>query len=178
MYLQTSCTSKRYGIFLSTTLSHAQSMFPFLQKAPVNDLNNPILLLFRHLVIGRQAQSSPENIGPNIHSRAFYVSICAASAVPLDCDKRVRAVYRLHMHGLPHYTCYACYIDNPSLFQNRQFLCDFCLFPAQFRCNMDFLQRYTGFLNVTHVTSVSFPSRAQHKERFSSLIERIFLPLG
>jgi hypothetical protein len=35
-------------------LSHARSMFPFLQKAPVNDLNNPILLLFCHLVIARQ----------------------------------------------------------------------------------------------------------------------------
>ncbi len=81
-------------------LSHARSMFPFLQEAPMNNLNNPILLLFRHLVITRQAESSSENIGPNIHSRAFYISICTSSTVSLNCDKRVGPIYRLHMHGL------------------------------------------------------------------------------
>jgi hypothetical protein len=36
------------GIFLSTTINHAQ---PTSLKTPMNDLNNPVLLLFRHLVI-------------------------------------------------------------------------------------------------------------------------------
>ena len=66
----------------------------------MNNLNNPILLLRRHLVIGRQTEPSSENIGSYVHSRALYVSICAASAVALDCDERVRPIYRLHMHGL------------------------------------------------------------------------------
>ena len=38
------------GIFLSTPLIHIQ---PTLPKTPMNDLDNPILLLFRHLVIRR-----------------------------------------------------------------------------------------------------------------------------
>ena len=82
-------------------LSHARSMFPFLQKTPMNDLDNPVLLLFRHLVITRQAEPSPENIGSYIDSRALYVSICTSSTVPLNRDERIRPVYRLHMHGLP-----------------------------------------------------------------------------
>ena len=80
-----------------------------LQKAPMNDLNNPILLLRRHLVIAWQTELAPENIGSNIDSRAFYIGICAASAVAFDCDKRVGPVYRLHMHGLP----------NPSTYQAK-----------------------------------------------------------
>ena len=75
----------------------------------MNDLNNPILLLFRHLVITRQAESSSENIGSYVDSRALYVGICAASAVTLNRDERVRPVYRLHMHGLP----------NPSTYQAK-----------------------------------------------------------
>jgi hypothetical protein len=39
---------------------------PTSQKAPVNDLNNPILLLFRHLVIARQAEPATENISSNV----------------------------------------------------------------------------------------------------------------
>ena len=66
----------------------------------MNDLNNPILLLFRHLVITGKTQPSPEYIRPNVDSRAFYVSICAASTVALNCNERVCPVDRLHMHGL------------------------------------------------------------------------------
>ena len=65
------------------------------------NLDNPILLLRRHLVIARQTEPAPENIGSNVDSRAFYVSICAASAVALNRNKRIRPIYRLHMHGLP-----------------------------------------------------------------------------
>ena len=83
------------GIFLSTTLIHIQ---PTSQKAPMNDLNNPILLLFRHLVIAGKTQPSTENIGSYVDSRAFYIGICAASAITFYRDERVRPVYRLHMH--------------------------------------------------------------------------------
>ena len=53
-----------------------------------------------------------------------------------------------------------------------------CCFQPIFGAIRIFLQSYTGFPNVTHVTSVSFPSRAQHKERFLSSTERIFSSLG
>ena len=66
----------------------------------MNDFDNPVLLLFRHLVIAGKAQPSTENISPYVDSRALYVSICTASAVSLDCDEGVRPIYRLHMHGL------------------------------------------------------------------------------
>ena len=71
----------------------------------MNDLNNPVLLLFRHLVITGKTQPSPENIGPNINSRAFYVGVGPTSAVALNRDKRVRPVYRLHMHRLNAHFC-------------------------------------------------------------------------
>ena len=66
----------------------------------MNQLNNDILLLRCHLVIAWQTEPSTENISPYVDSRAFYISICAASAVPFDRDKRVGPIYRLHMHGL------------------------------------------------------------------------------
>lgn len=72
-----------------------------LEKTPVNDLNNPILLLRSHLVIGgKTTQPSPENICPYVHSRAWNIGICAASAVSLNRNERVCPVYRLHMHEL------------------------------------------------------------------------------
>ena len=72
----------------------------------MNDLNNPVLLLFRHLVIARQTEPTPESIGSYVDSTAFYVSIGAASAISLDCDEGVCPVYRLHMHGLPNRTSF------------------------------------------------------------------------
>ena len=69
----------------------------------MNNLNNPILLLFRHLVIAGKTQPSTENIGSYVDSRALYVSICSPSAVTLNRDKRVGPVYRLHMHGLGYH---------------------------------------------------------------------------
>ncbi len=111
-------------------LSHAQ---PTLQKAPMNDLNNPVLLLFCHLVITGKTQPAPENIGSNVDSRALYVSICTASAIALNRNKRVCPIYRLHMHGLPHY---ACYIDNLSPCHNKRIISWILLFSAHFRCNL------------------------------------------
>ena len=74
-----------------------------LEKTPVNDVDNHVLLLRRHLVVTRQAEPAPENIGSNVHSRAFYVSICAASAVPLNRHEGICPVDRLHMHGLGYH---------------------------------------------------------------------------
>jgi hypothetical protein len=85
------------GIFLSTALIHIQPTSP---KTPMNNLNNPILLLRRHLVIAWQTEPTTENIGSYIDSRAFNISICTASAIALNRYERVRPVYRLHMHGL------------------------------------------------------------------------------
>ena len=125
--------SGRCNISLSTTLMHIQ---PTSQKTPVNDLNNPILLLFRHLVIARQAEPASENIGTDVHSRAFYIGICPPSSISLDRHERIRPIYRLHMHGLPHYTCYACYIDNLSPCHNKRIISWILLFSAHFRCNL------------------------------------------
>ena len=72
------------------------------EKTPMNDLNNPILLFFSHLVIARKTQPAPENIGSYIDSRAFYIGICAALTVTLNRNERARSIYRLHMHGLPY----------------------------------------------------------------------------
>ena len=70
----------------------------------MNDLDNNTLLLRSHLIIAGKAQPSPENIGSNIHSRAFYIGICPPSSISLDRDERIRPVDRLHMHWLPDRT--------------------------------------------------------------------------
>ena len=66
----------------------------------MNYLNNPILLLRRHLVIARQTEPAPENISSYVDSRAIYVRIRASASIPLDSNEGMRPVYRLHMHGL------------------------------------------------------------------------------
>ena len=93
-----------------------QSCSADLEEAPMNNLNNPILLLFRHLVIARQAESSSENIGSYVDSRALYVSICTPSAVPLNRNERIRPVNGLHMHGLPNRTPFG--VISRQCFQN------------------------------------------------------------
>ena len=79
-------------------LSHAQ---PTSEKTPMNDLDNPVLLLFCHLVIRGKTQPTPKNIGSYVYSRALYIGICASASIPLDSYERMRPIYRLHMHGLP-----------------------------------------------------------------------------
>ena len=46
---------------LSTTLMHAQPLY--LQKASMYNLYNPILLLWRHLIVAGKTQPTAENIG-------------------------------------------------------------------------------------------------------------------
>ena len=115
-----------------------------LQETPVNNLNNPILLLRRHLVIARQTEPASENIGSYIDSRAFYVSICTASTVALNCNERVRPIDWLHMHGLPNSTCYTCYIGNLSSSRKKRIISCFMLFSAHFRCNAYFPSKLHG----------------------------------
>ena len=50
----------------------------FLQKTPVNDLNNPVLLHRSHLIVARQAQPSSEDIRSDIHSGSGYIRIACA----------------------------------------------------------------------------------------------------
>ena len=58
----------------SDHLIHMQQMYIYnpqscptdLEKTPMDDLNNLLLLLHRHLVIARQAEPTTENISPNI----------------------------------------------------------------------------------------------------------------
>ena len=68
----------------------------------MNNLNNPILLLFRHLVITRQTEPTTENVSSNIHSRAFYIGICAPSAITLNRNERVGPIWK-PMHMQPIY---------------------------------------------------------------------------
>ena len=116
------------------------------KEAPVNDLNNPVLLLRRHLVVGGQTQAAGEDIGSDVDSGALYVSICPSSAVPLDCYIRVCPIYRLHMHGLPHYSCYTCYIVNLSSSRKKRIISCFMLISAHFRCNAYFPSKLHGVL--------------------------------
>ena len=141
----------------------------------MNDLNDPILLLFRHLVIARQAEASAEEICADIDPLAFDVGVGPASSVALDGDEGVGAVDGLQMHGLPYSTCY---IANLSPSRKKRIISCFMLISAHFGAMRILLQGYMGFSNVTYVTSLSFPSRAQHKERFLSSIGRIFSSLG
>jgi hypothetical protein len=60
-----------------------------LPETPVNNINNPILLLGRHLVIAWQTESSAEKVGSNVDSGAFYVSVGATSAVTFDRNEGV-----------------------------------------------------------------------------------------
>ena len=103
-YLRPSCTFSRHG--------------PTSQKTPMNDVDNYVLLLRRHLVIAWQTEPAPENISSYIDSRALYVSICAASAIALNRNKRVCPIYRLHMHGLPNRTLFRSNSSNRNLIDN------------------------------------------------------------
>ena len=80
----------------------------------MDNLHNPVLLGRGHLVVGREAEATAEKICSHVDALFLDVGIGFAPAVALDGDEGVGTVDRLHMHGLPHYTCYACYIDNLS----------------------------------------------------------------
>ena len=81
-------------------------------KTPMNNVNNHILMLRSHLVIGRQTESTPENISSYVDSRAFDICICLSSTIAFNRDERVCPVYRLHMHGLPRLNLWITIIYN------------------------------------------------------------------
>ena len=96
-YLHRSAKPVGSRLLLSEFLGKVQ---PTSQKTPMNDLNDPLLLRFRHLVIAGQAEPAAEDISAHVDAGAADISVGAASAVALDRDEGVRAVDRLHMHGL------------------------------------------------------------------------------
>jgi len=62
------------------------------------NLNNPILLLHRHLVIARQAEPSPEDVRADVDAGTGEVGIGFASAVTFHRDEGIGAIDGLHMH--------------------------------------------------------------------------------
>ena len=77
-----------------------------LEKTAVDDVDNSILLLFRHLVIGRQTESAPENISPNVNTRTSDIGVRSSSAVTLYSHESVCSVNWLEVHGLPDGTAF------------------------------------------------------------------------
>ena len=86
--IRCSCMSSRCVIALS---DHPMHILPIpirppnahpadLEKAPMNDLNNLILLLRCHLVITGQAQASTENIGAHVLAALPVISEAAPLA--------------------------------------------------------------------------------------------------
>ena len=66
----------------------------------MDDLNNPLLFLCRHLVVARQAEAAAEHIRADVDAAAGNIGVAASAAVALGCNEGVRAVDRLHVHGL------------------------------------------------------------------------------
>ena len=72
-----------------------------LSEAPVNDLDDSILLLRGHLVVARQAEASAEDVRADVQAGSGDVGVALSPAVALDRDESVGAVDWLHVHGLP-----------------------------------------------------------------------------
>ena len=53
------------------------------------------MLLLCHLIVAGQAQTAPEIVAPKSSKLPEIISICAASAVAQDCDKRFRELDRM-----------------------------------------------------------------------------------
>ena len=68
-------------------------------KAPVSDLNNPILLLRRHLVVAGEAEAAAEEVGSDVDAAAGDIRVAPAPAVALPGDELMRPVDELHVHG-------------------------------------------------------------------------------
>ncbi len=67
----------------------------------MNNLYYSLLLLFRHLIITRQAAASCKDIRADIYGAAGDIGVASGSAVTLHRYERVHAVDGLHVHGLP-----------------------------------------------------------------------------
>jgi len=82
------------------SLSH-YSIFYILLKAPANNLNHPVLLLRRHLVVAWQAEPAVEDIRANVNGASRDVGVAPPPAVSLNRYKCVTPEDRLHMHWFP-----------------------------------------------------------------------------
>ena len=110
----------------------------------MDDLNNPVLLGSRHLVVGGEAEASAEEICADVYALSLDVGICFTPAVTLDGDECMGAVDGLHMHGLPNSTCCTCYIGNLSSSRKKRIISCFMLFSAHFRCNAYYPSKLHG----------------------------------
>ena len=73
-----------------------------LNKTVLDDFNDLILLFRSHLVVGRQAKSSAENIHADIQSLSLVdVGVALASAVSVSRNESVIPIDRLGMHRFP-----------------------------------------------------------------------------
>src|SRR5699024_7523025 len=92
------------------------SLFFPSSKTSSDYFNNLFLLLHRHLIITRQAQTSFKDIHTNIQATAVNVSVGSSSTIAITNQKRIHAINRLHMHRLPDRTTFC--IDVGDSFQN------------------------------------------------------------
>lgn len=65
------------------------------------NVDDDVLLLRRHLVVGGQAEPPAEDVGAHVRAGTGDVGVGAAPAVALGGDEGMGAVDRLQMHGLP-----------------------------------------------------------------------------
>ena len=67
----------------------------------MNDVNNLILFLTRHLIIRWEAEPPTKDVSADVDAGTGDVGVGAAAAVAFGGDEGVGAVDRLHMHRLP-----------------------------------------------------------------------------
>ena len=77
-----------------------------MPKTPVNDINNPILLLLRHFVVARQAETAAEDVGTDVDAFSRNVGVAACATVAQGRDERVGTIDRLHVHRFPDRTTF------------------------------------------------------------------------
>ena len=77
-----------------------------LFEAGANDLDDAVLLVGGHLVVGRQAQAALEDVGAYVGCGACDVGVGLRAAIALRRDERVVAVVGLQVHGLPDGTAF------------------------------------------------------------------------
>ena len=67
----------------------------------VNNLDDLILLLRGHLIVGGEAEAAAEDVRAYVLAGTGDVGVGAAPAVALGGDEGVGAIDGLHMHRLP-----------------------------------------------------------------------------
>ena len=72
-----------------------------ITETPVDDVDDHILLLRSHLVVGGEAEAAAENVGADVSAVTGDIGIGLAAAAALGCDEGMGAVNGLHVHRLP-----------------------------------------------------------------------------